>query len=133
MHDPDTYELRSDARHCGTCEGFGELLYGVQLALEGGERGLRAVRYSGAPEMVVRPRLPFRLLGAPDICVQSNALYGAVHARNQPDWEAGRKIFVTTDDSGNSMMLEGDDYEIVALIEAHACKQLRTDTHEPAA
>lgn len=118
MHDPDYYQVRVNgyARH--SCEGFDQLLQVLEEIWKdyGVDSNLSVDRVSGAPEMVVVPKLSYKLLGAPSICVEAGKLYGAVHARNQPEWQEEKKIFVTTDDAGNSIMLEQDDYYVVANI-----------------
>lgn len=116
MHDPDVYEIRKHGSFVCTCEGLDQLLDTAQEVWNTDEVNLSVVRHGGSPEMLIIPKLSYKLLGAADSNVVAGRVYGAVYARNQPDWEDKLKIFVTTDDNGNSMMLEANDYDLVAMI-----------------
>jgi hypothetical protein len=71
---------------------------------------------------LVRPKEDYKLLGT-DIQLDKTQEYHAIHATNQPDWEARCAIFVLEHglEQGASLgfLLEGDDYEIVDEMERY--------------
>ena len=55
----------------------------------------------------VKPLMDYQLLGTNE-ALDSNKIYTAVHATNQPDWQRRGLIFV------DGFLLEHGEYEIVA-------------------
>lgn len=55
---------------------------------------------------LVRPKLDYRLLGT-EIRLDSTKVYRATWAKNQPDWQEKKKVFVS------QVLLEKGDYEVM--------------------
>lgn len=62
--------------------------------------------------MKILPVENFRLLGT-SMCVSKEKVYDAVPATNQPNWEERRLVFLL--DGEDSMLLQGDEYEVIEL------------------
>ena len=58
-------------------------------------------------KLTVKPIIDYKLCGT-NVTLDSNKVYNAVHATNQPDWEKHGLIFV------DGLLLERGEYEIVA-------------------
>lgn len=113
MHDNDVYQIRSEHESQQDCYGLDQLLEAAQSSWDSGVKRLRVARICDAPELLVVPKQSYKML--PGYAgVESGKVYAAVYARNQPDWQAMLKLFVNTD--GGTLLLEADDYDIVAVI-----------------
>ena len=64
--------------------------------------------------MRIKPKLAYRHANYPaSTALDPSEVYDAVHATNQPDWEAEGKVFVESPGGAPEMLLSRDEYEIV--------------------